>query len=89
MRLFISENPKAAISAKCFVDGIEVSSRCFGADEELGEAHCFVVDDKGMIAQYHTPDCVGTNCTMDTPEGCHLVREVLRGDVRLEVSRSA
>lgn len=87
----LQENPELAVSAKAFVDGVDVSRRCYGADEELGEAYCYVENDKGMIAQSHSPNCRGLNCTLgkDEPNGCHMLREVLRGEVRIEVSDKA
>ena len=48
MRLSIRQtdpgySPKA-FSAKVFLDGEELS-KCFTADEELGEAHCYVLEE--------------------------------------------
>lgn len=89
MKLLISDNPKLAMKARVFVDGVDVSRWCYGADEERGEAYCYVGGDNGMIAVHHTDDCIGTNCTMDTHDGCHLLRETRRGLVRIEVPAAA
>lgn len=87
MRVFISENPELARHAHCFVNGVDVSRRCYGADDDLGEAHCYIEDAQGMTAVAHRADCNGLNCTLgdDLPEGCHMLTEVLRGDVRIEI----
>lgn len=80
MRLMLSEQPKVARNAKCFVDGVDVSRRCYGADEEKGEAYCYVEQD-GHFQTEHSPDCGHDPYT----GGCQLKREVLRGRVKLEI----
>ena len=55
--MFISENPELGMKARVTVDGIDISRRCYGADEEKGEAYCYVLSDKGMIDIAHTLDC--------------------------------
>jgi hypothetical protein len=37
-----------AQSLRCFVDGVEVTNRCYAADDCEGIAECFAVDDSGQ-----------------------------------------
>ena len=47
-----------AIGSKVFVDGVEVKN-CFTADEEMGVAWCFAVDEEGkfFIDPENTDSC--------------------------------
>ena len=52
MRLSVMRNDpgfdlELSMVAQVLVDGVDVTSRCFTADEELGEAKCYRLDEFG------------------------------------------
>ncbi len=53
MRVSVRKSDPAYIAdsytATVYLDGVELE-QCFTADEELGEAHCFITDDEGKVA---------------------------------------
>ena len=41
---------------RCWVDGLEVSNRCFAADDVEGWADCYQVDDYGKVVAFWNED---------------------------------
>jgi len=74
---------------RVFVDGVDVSDRCFAANDREGWAECFKHDASGKPYLQHAPGCNdpgGLWRDHKTPHHkCNdLARETLRGDVRIE-----
>ena len=61
-------DPDTCMHAKVFVDGEEVSSRCFTADEEEGKAWCYKLNDEGEKF---------------VRDGIKIAEEVLTGEVKI------
>lgn len=41
-------NPEALDNCRSFVDGVDVTARCYTADEEEGKAWCFKLNELGQ-----------------------------------------
>ncbi len=65
-------NPDAVRNMKCFVDGAEVTKRCYEASEEDGFVKCYVVDDQSQ------------KWVVD-PESGEPQTEIIRGSVKLVI----
>jgi len=61
------------LEQKAFLDGIEVTSKCFTADEELGEVHVYKLNSEGK--PYFDPS------VNEVPW------EILRGDVKIVLDK--
>ncbi len=57
---------------RVLLNGEDISKRCYGADEEKGEAYCYEIDADGKFIVDH-----------QTYNGRELAREILRGEVKL------
>ncbi len=62
----------AAQGAKVYVDGVDVSCRCYTADEEQGKAWCFLHDERGQLLR----------------EGDSIAEEVLIGAVKIVIAQA-
>lgn len=94
MRLFIQENPELGIKAHVFLDGVDISADCFGADEELGEAHRYSRDNDGNLQRQHISagEYGEKECTPESRQfgcSCGLVTEIRHGEVRIELPKAA
>jgi hypothetical protein len=66
----IKFNDKLAKDIRCvFVDGVDVTKRCFYIDTDAGEAHCFKTD--------------GNNKFYIDPETDGAAKEILHGKVEV------
>lgn len=46
MKVSAKDDPKIVIYSRVWVDGVEVSARCFEADDEDGYALCYIHDER-------------------------------------------
>lgn len=84
MRLTIQDNPELVMKAHAFLDGVDVSSDAFGADEELGEVYLYRRNEEGRIYKIHASGvCKGEA----EPFGCNcpLATDIKYGKVRIEI----
>ena len=65
MRKFIHDGD---YNFRVFLDGVDISHRCYGVDEELGEAYCYDLKDGKFYK---------------TLKGDELAKIVLKGEVKL------
>jgi hypothetical protein len=74
----VGYNPHECLWATVYVDGVQVN-HCFTADEERGEAICFVAtdDNKLIVGMY---DDSGAPCLWDT-----CMTEMLKGRVEIRL----
>lgn len=70
MQVIVGETPDAQ-SYRCFLDGQDISDRCYGADDEEGVAWCYKLDDEGHLMR-------------DNAHPGELLTERLVGAIRLE-----
>lgn len=78
MRLSVDKNDpgydsEALKNCRSFVDGVEVTDRCYTADEEEGKAWCFKHNEMGQVF-------------MDSATG-EIVKEILVGDVVIMIGK--
>jgi hypothetical protein len=48
MRLTVKEHPYESRLARCTLDGVDITTDCFAADEEEGWADCYCRNDEGQ-----------------------------------------
>jgi len=70
MRVVIGETPDAQ-RYHCFLDGQDISNRCYAADDEEGTAWCYVRDDAGRLV-------------LNAASPAEPLTERLTGTIRLE-----
>jgi hypothetical protein len=78
MRVFIQDDPRIATHAKVLLDGLDISSRCYGADGRRGEAYCYCVDKMGKF--YIEAISIGHT-------SARVAKEVLCGRVKIVLPR--
>lgn len=80
MRVIVGRDEEAT-RARCILNGIDISTRCWGADEELGEVYCFVKDEAGHFIRDRDPRCDRMEYAPDC--ACGVRKETLYGKVEI------
>lgn len=83
MKVSISELQDLGRVEKVLLDGVDITHRCFEADDRKGTAGCYKVDDVG---KFYVVDDLGQRPTYMIKDPFHsydVAKEVLHGKVKI------
>lgn len=79
MKISVKDGGRVAMFSRVWVDGVEVSDRCFEADDEAGYALCYIYGERTEEEK-----AAGVSNVKMNEDRTELLIERLEGNVRIE-----